>query len=83
MTITVLVGLNGLGKDPAEYVTSGPGSKIRELRREKGIGLVKLAQTSGVSKLTIIKAEAGRTQPTRRTLEKLAGALGADVETLI
>ena len=68
---------------PAEYITSGPGSKIRKLRREKGIGLVKLAQTSGVSKLTIIKAEAGRTQPTRRTLEKLAGVLGVDVETLL
>ena len=68
---------------PTEYISSGPGSKIRKLRREKGIGLVKLAQTSGVSKLTIIKAEAGRTQPTRRTLEKLAGVLGVDVKTLI
>ena len=68
---------------PAEYITFGSGSKIRELRKEKGIGLVRLAQTSGVSKLTIIKAEAGRTQPTRRTLEKLAGALGVDVETLL
>ncbi len=58
------------------YAVETVGLRLRQLRKERGISLVALATRSGVSKLTIIKTEAGRTKPTARTLERLAKALG-------
>lgn len=54
------------------------GMEIRRLRKEKGIGLAKLAQSSGLSKLTIIRIESGRTSPKPATLRKIAIALEVD-----
>ena len=56
--------------------------RIRKVRREKGISLVKLAQNAKVSKLTIINIEAARTNPRPETLEKLAKALGVSIDIL-
>ena len=66
---------------PARYEAS-IGAKLRRLRQEKGLSLVKLAQNSGVSKLTIIRIESGKTSPRDETLRKLATALNVEPEEL-
>lgn len=67
---------------PDRYETT-IGVKLRELRKEKGIGLAKLSRISGVSKLTIIHIEFGRTSPRPETIARLATALGVKTEELI
>jgi len=59
-----------------------PASRLREVRRAKRVGLAELARKAGVSKLTIVNIEAGRTAPQERTLRKIADALGVHVENL-
>lgn len=68
-------------EEPGRYDTA-IGMKLRNVRREKGLGLVKLAQLAKVSKLTIIRIEAGKTSPRPDTIEKLAAALGAPTDEL-
>lgn len=57
-------------------------SKLRQVRKTKGVTLAKLARDSGVSKLTIIKIESGKTTPRPDTLRKLAAALSISPEEL-
>ncbi len=57
-------------------------SKLKTARKQSGISLRRLAEISGVSKLTIIQIESGRTSPRRETLEKLASALRVDPKDL-
>lgn len=49
---------------------------LRKIRKEKGFSLAELARRAGMSKLTIINIEAGRTAPQLSTIQKLAEALG-------
>ncbi len=57
-------------------------TRLRAIRRKRKIGLVELASNAGVSKLTIINIEAGRTSPRLETLRKLATALEISEEQL-
>ena len=50
-------------------------NKLRAIRRSRGLSLKRLAEIAKVSKLTVIRIEAGRTSPRRETLEKLGKAL--------
>ena len=50
-------------------------SKLRAIRRDRGLSLKRLAEVANVSKLTVIRIETGRTSPRRETLEKLGKAL--------
>jgi A/G-specific adenine glycosylase len=68
---------NGLGKCEIAI-----GTKLRKLRVGKRIGLAKLAHLSGVSKLTIIRIESGKTSAKFNTLSKLAAALEVDPRLL-
>ena len=68
-------------EEPGRYETA-VGMKLRNVRKEKGIGLAKLAQLARVSKLTIIRIESGKTSPRPETIAKLATALGAPTEEL-
>jgi A/G-specific adenine glycosylase len=68
-------------EEPGRYETV-IGTKLRNMRKEKGIGLAKLAQLAKMSKLTIIRIESGKTSPRPETIAKLAAALGAPVEEL-
>jgi len=53
------------------------------MRKERGIGLAKLAYLAGVSKLTIIRIESGKTSPRPETMAKLAAALGIEPDLLL
>ena len=64
-------GTHQVGK---EIMTALP-SKLRAIRRDRGLSLKRLAEIAKVSKLTVIRIEAGRTSPRRETLEKLGKAL--------
>jgi A/G-specific adenine glycosylase len=55
---------------------------LRRLRTAANLSLVELASRSGVSKLTIIKIEAGRTTPKLQTKTKLARVLGVNPRRL-
>ena len=68
-------------EEPGRYETV-VGAKLRNMRKEKGIGLAKLAQLAKVSKLTIIRIESGKTSPRPETIAKLTAALGAPSDEL-
>ena len=55
--------------------TAALPSKLRAIRRSRGLSLKHLAEIAKVSKLTVIRIETGRTSPRRATLEKLGRAL--------
>lgn len=60
------------------------GDKIRELRESKGIGINELSRLSGVSAGYISSLERGeKKNPSSKTLEKLAKALGIYIEGLM
>lgn len=59
------------------------GYKIREVREERGMTQEQLAQTSGVSRMTISALENGTTRATTtKTLLKLAKALNVGVDSI-
>ncbi len=57
-------------------------SKLRTIRRNRGLSLKRLAEIAKVSKLTVIRIETGRTSPRQETLEKLGKALQVRPEEL-
>ncbi len=66
---------------PGRYETV-IGIKLRKLREEKGVGITKLVRLSGVSKLTVIRIESGKTLPKPETVGKLAAALDVEPDHL-
>ena len=54
---------------------AAPPSKLRAIRRSRGLSLKRLAEIANVSKLTVIRIETGRTSPRQETLQKLGKAL--------
>ena len=69
-------------RDTSGQYRTEPISKLRSVRIEKGLSLQRLAEAASVSKLTIIRIEAGRSSPKRETLLKLANALGIGLDQL-
>lgn len=59
-----------------------PLTVLKSTRISRGLSLVALAQIAGVSKQTIMNAEAGRTRPNHQTLQVLGLALGVTPEEL-
>ena len=57
--------------------------RLRELRTQRNLSLLNLAEKAQVSKLTIINIEAGRTKPRPATLKKLAEALEVTLASLM
>ena len=66
-----------------EGYAPGSESRLRTIRSARGLSLKRLAEIANVSKLTVIRIEAGRTSPRRETLGKLAQALGVLPEELV
>ncbi len=51
------------------------GNKIKEIRKEKGISQVALAEKAGVSPVTLRNYENGKTLPSQNTINKIIEAL--------
>ena len=66
-------------KDPSDNTQS----KLKIARQHSGLSLQRLAEIAGVSKLTIIRIESGKTSPRHRTLDMLAMALQVEPDELI
>lgn len=59
------------------------GTRVRELRTGRELTLDQLSERSGVSRRMITMLEAGETNVSIGTLDKLAEALGADLPSLV
>lgn len=57
--------------------------KLREIRKLKGMTQATLSAFTGVNRVSIAKYETGKTEPSLKTAEKLALALGVTVDELI
>ena len=55
------------------------GASVRELRQAKGMTQKELAAAAGMSQPAVARFEAGGTVPTLALLERLAGALDAEL----
>jgi transcriptional regulator with XRE-family HTH domain len=59
------------------------GSRIKELRQQRGLLQKQLAEKAGLTASMMSQIESGRLTPTLPTLGKLAGALGISVPELL
>mgnify|MGYP005790540943 FL=1 len=59
------------------------GERLKELRREYGVGQVELAKSIGVSKGIISLWENGQREPTMSNLVSLAKYFGVSVDYLV
>lgn len=62
---------------------SNVGTRLRELRKARGLTLRALAEVTGVNYSTISNIEAGRERCSERVLRSLSEALDADVEMML
>lgn len=56
------------------------GSRLKEIRKYKGLTILDVKELSGLSKSTISEVENNITSPTAATLNKFAEALGVPIE---
>ena len=59
------------------------GEKLRALREARFLSHRELAKRAGVSPTTVLNLEAGKAEPQRRTIRKLAQALEVDPAELV
>jgi ribosome-binding protein aMBF1 (putative translation factor) len=59
------------------------GHRIRQLREAAGLSQRQLAERTGTTQSAVARLEADRQEPTLRTLEKLASALGQDLVVVL
>lgn len=59
------------------------GARVKEIRCRKGINQKKLAELAGISNSYLSDIEVGRTNPSLKTLFKIAKALGVDISTFV
>lgn len=58
--------------------TVGNPLPIRQLRKEKKLSQIELAEKAGISRATLLRIENGQTVPEKRTLKAISVALGID-----
>jgi XRE family transcriptional regulator, regulator of sulfur utilization len=66
-----------------EAMTTPPGDKVRDLRKERGWSQQELADRAGISMQTVSNLETSRHVPGIVTLSKIAGALGVPLPDLL
>lgn len=59
------------------------GLNLKELRRSRGLSQEELAFRSGIHQTYLSGVERGRRNPTATVLDRLAVALGTDMEALV
>lgn len=59
------------------------GTRIRAIRKEKGLTQAQLVEKSGLCRSYIVDLEAGRRNPTIQTLAAIAEACGVSVKDLV
>lgn len=57
-------------------------NKLHEIREEKGVSLRELAKHAGVSKTKINEIENGQSDPTLKTMCRIAKALNMKIEDI-
>jgi DNA-binding NtrC family response regulator len=72
----------GLMVDPEERLNQTIGSRIRGLRKERGLTLKQLANKTGLSVSLISQIELGKSAASISTLHKLSAALGVTMAYL-
>lgn len=71
---------NGMNEE--EYIKA-TASKIKDVRLGLGIKQIDLAIKIGIEDSALRRIESGKTNPSLRTLYRIAGALGVDVQDLL
>ncbi|WP_405594867.1 XRE family transcriptional regulator [Streptomyces sp. NBC_01410] len=69
--------------DELNDVLATVGPRLRELRRERGITLAALAETTGISESTLSRLESGGRRPNLELLLPLARAYGVPLDELV
>ena len=59
------------------------GRNVQELRRERGLSQEEVAHRAGVHPTYLSGVERGRRNPTITVLQRIALALGSDIEQLV
>ncbi len=59
------------------------GDRLKQLRDERFLSHRELARLAGVSPTTVLSVEKNETEPQRRTIRKLAAALGVEPSELV
>ena len=59
------------------------GSRLKQFRDERFLSHRELARLAGVSPTTVLSIEKNETEPQRRTIRKLAAALGVKPSELV
>lgn len=59
------------------------GQKIIQIRQDKGIRQVDLAINTNIDDGSLRRIESGKTNPTLKTLEKIASGLGVPLKELL
>ncbi len=58
------------------------GERLRQLREEKGLSQIALAEKAGVEQPYVSLVETGKQEPCLRNIELLAGGLGVSLRTI-
>jgi len=59
------------------------GNRIKQVREEKGISTYELSKLTGISQSVVSKLENNKRSQDLELIEKIANALGVDIENLI
>ena len=69
--------------DKMQSLVAYIGSQLKQLRDERFLSHRELAKLAGVSPTTVLSIEKNETEPQRRTIRKLASALGVEPSKLV
>ncbi|HEV7930702.1 MAG TPA: XRE family transcriptional regulator [Actinomadura sp.] len=72
-----------MADDDFATVLTAVGPRLRAVRRERGITLAQLSETTGISLSTLSRLESGRRKPTLELLLPLAKAHGVQLDELV
>src|SRR5215213_8250104 len=78
-----MVIVTGDGHQAQRLADTRLGGAIRALRRERGLTLVQLAATTGLSQPFLSQVELGRSRPSMRSLFRIAEAMGTTQQALL